>query len=106
MSPPASQCPIITCEDRGVAVHFSKTFNISATVVPDHDKHGRSQTEYHIRKNRGFLSRSSADLRIYHFIFLGFPRDEQRERMSILRRYATLDAPLFLMSLTTELERF
>ncbi|MDR1590703.1 MAG: 16S rRNA (cytidine(1402)-2'-O)-methyltransferase [Puniceicoccales bacterium] len=44
------RCPIIACEDTRVSVNLLKKFNISATLLPYHDKNERLQTEYLIQK--------------------------------------------------------
>jgi 16S rRNA (cytidine1402-2'-O)-methyltransferase len=44
------RCPIIACEDTRVSKNLLKKFNITATLVPYHDKNERLQTEYLIQK--------------------------------------------------------
>ncbi|MDR2812702.1 MAG: 16S rRNA (cytidine(1402)-2'-O)-methyltransferase [Puniceicoccales bacterium] len=44
------RCPIIACEDTRVSAKLLKKFNITATLVPYHDKNERLQTKYLIQK--------------------------------------------------------
>jgi 16S rRNA (cytidine1402-2'-O)-methyltransferase len=50
------QCPIIACEDTRVSGNLLKKFNISATLIPYHDKNERAQTELLMQKIRGGIS--------------------------------------------------
>ncbi|MDR1907126.1 MAG: 16S rRNA (cytidine(1402)-2'-O)-methyltransferase [Puniceicoccales bacterium] len=44
------QCPIIACEDTRISVNLLKKFNITATLVPYHDKNEQLQAEYLVQK--------------------------------------------------------
>jgi 16S rRNA (cytidine1402-2'-O)-methyltransferase len=44
------QCPIIACEDTRISAILLKKFNITATLIPYHDKNERFQTDYLIQK--------------------------------------------------------